>query len=80
MTTKFLDNKIRTFKFVLSWRFPPKKNSVFGQFSSLPPWPTPFKSANFIFIVVSPSLKFARISRKWTCLKRPLDQNTPFSI
>ena len=30
----------------------PKKNSVFGQLSSLTPRPTPLKSAHFIFIVV----------------------------
>ena len=34
----------------------PTKNSVFGRCSSLPPRPPPLKSANFIFIVVSPSL------------------------
>ena len=57
MTTKFLDNKISTFKILLSWRFP-KRNSGFGQVSSLPPRPTLLKSANFIFIVVSQSLIF----------------------
>ena len=56
MTTKFLDNHICTFKFFLSWRFPRTKKNVFGRFSSPPPRPTPLKSANFIFIVVSPSL------------------------
>ena len=58
-TTKFLDNKIFPLKIILSWRFPrKKKNSVFGRLSSLPPRPPPpLESANFIFIVVSPSLK-----------------------
>ena len=66
MTTKFLDNKIFTFKILLSWRFPWEKNSVFGRFSSLPPCP-PFKSANFIFIVVSPSLRqLTEINRQLT--------------
>ena len=35
----------------------PTKTSVFARFSSLPPNPPPLKSENFIFIVVSPSLK-----------------------
>ena len=56
MTTKFLDNKIYTFKILLSWRFP-RKNSILDDFSSLPPIP-PLKTANFILIVVSPSLRF----------------------
>ena len=52
--TKFLDNKICTFKILLSWRFPRKQR--FGRFSSLPPMPPPpLKTANLIFIV-SPSL------------------------
>ena len=36
MTTKFLDNKICTFKILLSWRFPRKKNCFLDD-SSLPP-------------------------------------------
>ena len=44
----------------------PKKNSVSGQFSSLPPSPAPppRKNANFMFIVVSPSLIFSSDSRE----------------
>ena len=36
--------------------FFPKKNSVLGHLSSLPPSPPPLKNSNFIFLVVSPSL------------------------
>ena len=54
MTTKFLDNKFARSKF--HCRAFPMKNSVFGRFSSLSPSPPPFKSENFIFIAVSPSL------------------------
>ena len=42
MTTKFLDNKICTFRILLSWRSHKNKPlSVFGRFSSLPPKPPP---------------------------------------
>ena len=51
MTTKFLDNKICTFKILLSWRFP-RKNSVLGRFSSLPPRPSPSK-AKILFLLSS---------------------------
>ena len=56
MTTKFLDNKICTFKILLSWRFP-RKQSFLDDFPLCPQGPPPLKSENFIFIVVSPSLK-----------------------
>ena len=59
MTTDFLDNKICTFKTLLSWHLP-RKNSVFGQFSSMPPMPPPPQNGNFIFIVLSPSLKVVK--------------------
>ena len=36
----------------------PKQSSVLGRFSSLPPIP-PLKKANFVFIVISPSLTIA---------------------
>ena len=36
------------------------RNSVFGQFSSLPPRPTSLKNADFIFIVVSKSLSLGQ--------------------
>ena len=63
MTTKFLDNRICTFKILLSWCFP-QNTAFFGQYSSLPPRPTPppFKSAHFISIVVSPSLSHGQVS------------------
>ena len=54
MTTKILDNKISTFKILLSWRFP-RKQAFLGRFSSLPPRPPTLKSEHFIFIVVLPS-------------------------
>ena len=41
MTTKFLYNKICTFKILLSWHFAKKKR--FGRFSSLPAMPPPSK-------------------------------------
>ena len=56
MTTKFLDNRICTFKISLSWRFP-RKTAFWTIFLSAPSFPPPLKTANFIFIVVSPSLK-----------------------
>ena len=58
MTTKFLDYNICTFKFLLSWRFRQKKNSVLDDFPLCPQCrpPPPLKTANSIYIVVSPSL------------------------
>ena len=60
MTAKFLDNQIRTFKILLSWRSPRKKEQRFRRFSSLEVYPQgpPSKSENYTFIVVSPSLSF----------------------
>ena len=55
MTTKFLDNKIWTFKILLSWRFP-RKTAFWTIFLSAPQGHPPSKSENFIFIVVSLSL------------------------
>ena len=55
MTTKFLDNIIFTFKFLLSWRFL-WKIAFLDNFPLCPPAPPPLKNANFIFIVVSLSL------------------------
>ena len=63
MTTKFLDNKICSFKILLSWRFP-RKNSVLDDFPLCPQGPPPSKSENFIFIVVSPSLIFGSAFRQ----------------
>ena len=49
MTTKILDDNICTFKSSLSWRFP-RKSSVFGRYSPVPPNPPPpFKNAKFDF-------------------------------
>ena len=55
MATKFLDNKICTFRILLSWRFP-GKTVLFDNFPLCPQGPPPSKVQNFIFIVVSPSL------------------------
>ena len=54
-TTKFLDYQMCTFNILLSWRFQ-KKTAFLDNSPFLPPRPTPLKSANFIFIVVSQSL------------------------
>ena len=48
MTTNFLENKICTFKILLSWRFP-RKIEFSGYFSSLPPMPSPSKDATFYY-------------------------------
>ena len=48
MTTKFSRQYNLQFQNFIVMAFP-KKNSIFGQFSSLPPRPTPLKSANFIY-------------------------------
>ena len=55
MTTKFLDNKICTFKILLSWRFP-RKTAFWDDFPVCPQGAPPSKRKTFIFIVVSPSL------------------------
>ena len=58
MTTKiskFLDNKICTFKTLLSWRVP-RRTAFWTIFLSAPKASPPQKSENCIFIVVSPSL------------------------
>ena len=61
MTTKLLDNKICTFEFLLSWRFPRKK-AFLDKIPLCPQFPPPpLKSANSIFIVVSPSLRISEI-------------------
>ena len=69
MTTKFLDNKICTIKISFSWLFPRK--ATFLDISPLCPHaPTPLKSANFIFMVVSQSLKHPSFAKQLA--KRPL--------
>ena len=55
MTTKFLDNKICTFKILLSWRFP-RKTAFWTIVLSAPNVPPPLKNENFIFLVVKLSL------------------------
>ena len=56
MTAKFLNNKICTFQFLLSLRFP-QKQAFLDDFPLCPRAPPPpLQSENFIFIVVSPSL------------------------
>ena len=75
MTTKLLDNKISTFKIWLSLRFP--RRTAFWTISSLPPTaPPPLKTANFIFIVVSPSLTDKNLSNKKTCSDELLDSGS----
>ena len=60
MTTNFLDNKICHFKILLSWRFPQRKTAFWTIFLSAPKASPPSKAENFIFIVVSLSLKLGR--------------------
>ena len=55
MTTKFLDCTNFKLKILLSWRFP-RKTGFWDDIPVRPPTPPPLKNANFIFIVVSPSL------------------------
>ena len=67
MTTKFLDNKIFTFKILLSWRFP-WKIAFWTIFLPAPLPNPPRKSANFIFIVVSLSLnRINDAQKRWQC-------------
>ena len=56
MTTKFLDNKIFTFKILLSWRFP-RKIAFWRIFLSAPLPTPPWKTQILFFIVVSLSLR-----------------------
>ena len=58
MTTRFLDDKVRTFEILLSWCFP-RGNNVWGTFFASAPIPPPLKNTSFIFTVVSPSLTLA---------------------
>ena len=81
MTTIFFDNKICTFKFVLSWRFP-RENSALDDFPLCSQGP-PSKSENFIFIVVSPALSLREIkirmqAVKWVVAKLQGDKTTSF--
>ena len=63
MTTKFLDNRIFKFDFLLSWRFP-RKAAFWDDFPLCPRRPPALKHANSIFIVVSPSLMNANDSNR----------------
>ena len=54
---RHFDHRCYLHKLVVAF---PTKNNVFGRSSSMPPMPPSLKSANFIFIVVSPSLKQGR--------------------
>ena len=55
MTTEFLDNNMCTFKILLSGRFPRKLRC-----GSLPAMPPPLKNADFIYFVVSLSLRIMK--------------------
>ena len=48
MTTRFLDNKICTFKILLSWRFP-RKIAFLDDFPQCPPGPPPPQKREFYF-------------------------------
>ena len=54
MATKFLDNKIRTFKILLSWRFPRKP--AFLDNSPLYPYAQPPPKVQILFLLSSRSL------------------------
>ena len=90
MTTKFLDNKMFTFKILLSWRFPRK--IAFWTISLPAPLPThpPLKSANVLFLLSSRFLwmskvvfkglpiqedKAASFCRKWVVAKLQADKS-----
>ena len=52
MTTQFLDNKICTFKILLSWRFPrkkKKKTAFWTSFLSATAAPPPLENRKFYF-------------------------------
>ena len=59
MTTKSLDDILFKLKIVLSWRFP-RKTAFRDDFPLCPHCP-PSRNANFIFIIVSPSLTFTHV-------------------
>ena len=63
-STKFLDNKICSFEMLL-WRRFPRKNSILDYFPLCPQCALPPQHENFIFIVVSPSLRVLKVPR--TC-------------
>ena len=63
MTTNSLDNQNMHFQDFIVVAVP-MKNSVLGQFSSLPPTPPPLQNEHVIFIVVSPSLIYQKIAPK----------------
>ena len=48
MTTKFLDDKICTFKILLSWRFP-RKQAFWGDFPLRSPSPPPPQKRKYYF-------------------------------
>ena len=48
MTTKFLDNKISTFKILLSWRFP-RKQAFLDDFPLCPQGPPPQKRKFYFY-------------------------------
>ena len=82
MTTKFLDNKICTFKILLSWRFP-RKTAFLDNSPLYPHARTPLESANFIIIVVSQSLTFLKkcfaraVFSEWRCAGNRFGTPTP---
>ena len=81
-TKEFLDNKICTFKISLSWRFP-RKNSVFGRFSSLPPRPpSPQKARKHFYCRLAVSdicmESLGTCSQKLTNFCAPFFKEIPF--
>ena len=65
----------------LSHGIPQEKAALLGRFSSLHPMPRPFKSANLIFVVVSPSLfteTQSNVQNAPTCYRAPKWPNPEF--
>ena len=60
MTTKFLDNKICTFKILLSWRFP-RKQAFLGDYPLCPQGPPPPKRKFYFYcrLAFSSSIKIS---------------------
>ena len=63
MTTKFLDNKICTFKILLSWRFP-RKQAFWDDFPLCPQGPAPSKAKICRLAVSDPYWSAQKNSRK----------------
>ena len=57
MTAKFLDNKLCTFKILLSWRFPRENRRFWTIFLSAPK-ASPLPQENFLYCRLAVSLNY----------------------